>query len=73
MIGDCACTNEHIMLIDTPNTENGEKCHVYGILREFEVGEDCENCYAMEQSGYIIANHHTKYRSCETAVLRMRR
>ena len=25
----------------------------YAILREFEVFEDCENCIAMEQSGYI--------------------
>jgi len=44
---DCACTNEHFRLIDTPNTENVIKCCGYGILLEFEVVENCENCVAM--------------------------
>ena len=50
---DCACTNEQFRLIDTPNTENVIKCRVYGILWEFEVGENCANCAAMQQSKYI--------------------
>ena len=41
------------MLIDTPNTENGIKWCEHAILWEFEVFEDCGNCIAMEQSGYI--------------------
>ena len=49
----CACTNKQFILIDTPNTENGIKWCEYAILWEFEVFEDCGNCIAMEQSGYI--------------------
>ena len=41
------------MLIDTPNTENEIKWCEHAILWEFEVFEDCGNCVAMEQSGYI--------------------
>ena len=41
------------MLIDTPNTENEIKWCEHAILWEFEVFEDCGNCIAMEQSGYI--------------------
>ena len=41
------------MLIDMPNTENGIKWCEQAILWEFEVFEDCGNCIAMEQSGYI--------------------
>ena len=36
-----------------PNNENAIKWCEYAILWEFEVFEDCENCIAMEQSGYI--------------------
>ena len=49
----CARTNKQFILIDTPNTENGIKWCEYAILWEFEVFEDCGNCIAMEQSGYI--------------------
>ena len=51
---DCACTNEQFGLIDTPDTENGIKCFNYGILWEFEVLGNCDNCVAMEQFIYII-------------------
>ena len=37
----------------SPNTENGIKWCEHAILWEFEVFEDCGNCIAMEQSGYI--------------------
>ena len=49
----CARTNKQFMLIDTPNTENEIKWCEHAILWEFEVFEDCGNCIAMEQSGYI--------------------
>ena len=49
----CARTNKQFILIDTPNTENGIKWCEHAILWEFEVFEDCGNCIAMEQSGYI--------------------
>ena len=49
----CARTNKQFMLIDTLNTENGIKWCEHAILWEFEVFEDCGNCIAMEQSGYI--------------------
>ena len=49
----CACTNKQFILIDMPNTENGIKWCEHAILWEFEVFEDCGNCIAMEQSGYI--------------------
>ena len=49
----CARTNKQLILIDTPNTENVIKWCEYAILWEFEVFEDCGNCIAMEQSGYI--------------------
>ena len=49
----CACTNKQFILIDTPNTENEIKWCEHAILWEFEVFEDCGNCIAMEQSGYI--------------------
>ena len=49
----CARTNKQFILIDTPNTENGIKWCEHTILWEFEVFEDCGNCIAMEQSGYI--------------------
>ena len=50
----CARTNKQFILIDTPNTENEIKWCEHAILWEFEVFEDCGNCIAMEQSGYII-------------------
>ena len=49
----CACTNKQFILIDTPNTESEIKWCEHAILWEFEVFEDCGNCIAMEQSGYI--------------------
>ena len=49
----CARTNKQFILIDTPNTENEIKWCEHAILWEFEVFEDCGNCIAMEQSGYI--------------------
>ena len=49
----CARTNKQFILIDTPNTENEIKWCEHAILWEFEVLEDCGNCIAMEQSGYI--------------------
>ena len=49
----CACTNKQFILIDTPNTENEIKWCEHAILWKFEVFEDCGNCIAMEQSGYI--------------------
>ena len=52
---NCVCTrtNKQFILIDTPNTENEIKWCEHAILWEFEVFEDCGNCIAMEQSGYI--------------------
>ena len=41
-----------MILIDTPNTENEIKWCEHAILWEFEVLEDCGNCFAMEQSDY---------------------
>ena len=49
----CARTNKQFILIDTPNTENEIKWCEHASLWEFEVFEDCGNCIAMEQSGYI--------------------
>ena len=49
----CARTNKQFILINTPNTENEIKWCEHAILWEFEVFEDCGNCIAMEQSGYI--------------------
>ena len=49
----CARTNKQFILIDTPSTENEIKWCEHAILWEFEVFEDCGNCIAMEQSGYI--------------------
>ena len=49
----CARTNKQFILIDTPNIENEIKWCEHAILWKFEVFEDCGNCIAMEQSGYI--------------------
>ena len=67
----CARTNKQFILIDTPNTENEIKWCEHAILWEFEVFEDCGNCIAMEQSGYIsewqnllltLTSLYTKYK-----------